>query len=130
MTPAIPDFHDGLLEGVTLSPEKTLCLQLRAVSGERWAIYAPNLRRLKADNFCEGNIIFEFNVYSGRDCPEALIKKLQGYSGENASHRLAGDLRQIADENWTLLEITSSYGCELLALSEANPDSLGVVELK
>jgi len=82
------------------------------------------LHRLKADNFSEGNIIFEINVYAGHECPAELIQKLQGYTKEKAADLLSGDLMKITAHNWTLVELTSSYGCELLALSEAEAESV------
>jgi hypothetical protein len=120
----LPDLHDGFLDGIYVSTDKKLILNCRDVTNRPWVITVPRIRRLKADNFSEGNIIFEVNIYSGQDCPVNLIRKLQGYLNEGSESLLAGDLKIIAENNWTLVEVTSSYGCELLALSEAGPESV------
>lgn len=118
----LPDLHDGYLEGILVSKDKTLMLSCRDAMSREWLITVPKLHRLKADNFSEGNIIFEINLYVGDNCPHVLIQKLQGYREEMAAESLSKDLEKISKGNWTLVEITSSYGCELLALSEAEPN--------
>lgn len=116
---SFPDLHDGYLEGILVSKDKNLILSCRDVTSREWLITVPKLHRLKADNFSEGNIIFEITLYVGDNCPHILIRKLQGYREEKAAESLSNDLEKISKGNWTLVEITSSYGCELLALSEA-----------
>lgn len=116
---AIPDFHDGFLDAIILAHDRQLILKLRSVAGSHWTVVIPKLIRLRADGFAEGNIIFEINVYSGRNCPEQLVRKVYGYNEERSAMLLSKNLETIASENWTLFELSASYGCELLALSAA-----------
>ncbi|MCX6972329.1 MAG: hypothetical protein NTV93_19570 [Verrucomicrobia bacterium] len=123
--PDLPDLHDGYLIGIILSGNKTLALHCRDVKNRTYEICIPKIQSLKADNFLEGNIIFEINLYSGSECSPELVAKVKSYNNE-ASTFLQRDLELIASQKWTLIELVSSYGCDLLALSQAGVEEIHV----
>jgi hypothetical protein len=110
-----PDLHDGQLTGISMGDDETLTLYCSSVGGGSCTLRIPNVTRLRADNFREGNVIFEVNVYEGEECPEALVGRLYN-EGQNGGN-LASHMLEIRQKRWALFELTSSYGCELLALS-------------
>ena len=75
------DLHDGTLTGMLLYGDKVLELRFADVNGRRYVVRLQQLHRLRADNFREGNIIFEANVYDV-DFPRELIKKVFGEDSE------------------------------------------------
>jgi hypothetical protein len=117
------DLHDGYLHGIVVYGEKMLVLFCTTVNGKDCTVTIPGLVRLRANNFNEGNIIFELNFHRGSACPSDLVGKLRGYDLKDAE-RLSADLRNIGERNWTLLELTSSYGCDLLALFDGAPEAV------
>ena len=72
----IPDLHDGERTGIALVNKK-LILYCSTVTGERYKLSFLGLRRLRAENVREGNLIFETNIYQD-DIPTALVKKAFG----------------------------------------------------
>jgi hypothetical protein len=112
-----PDLHDGFLRGVVLGDQEIVELLCSDVDGRRYVLRLPKLMALRADNFLQGNIIFEVNVYT-TDFPQDLIKRVYGADGDGEPDWLSARLQEMRDQSWTLLEITSSYGCELLALAK------------
>jgi hypothetical protein len=111
-----PDFHDGSLTGIILPEAETLELRCADVNGRRYILRLPQLVSLRADNFREGNIILDASVYES-DFPPELIKKVFGEDANGEPAWLAGRIEALREGSWTLLELTSSYGCELLALA-------------
>lgn len=118
------NLHDGYLNGIVVRAEETLVLYCKTADGKTCTVTIPGLMRLRADNFNEGNIIFELNFYQGLDCPKDLVKKLKGYDGIRDAETFSGDMNSIEEHNWTLLELTSSYGCDLLALFDRPPEAV------
>ena len=119
-----PDLHDGKLLGLKITKEKILQLDCIDVFGTNWNILIPKIERLRATNFLEGNIIFEINFYQGSNCPPNLVKELFGYTEDEPNNYFKGSMSDIKKRNLILVEMTSSYGCELLALSSAERSSI------
>lgn len=118
------DLHDGYLNGIVVRSENTLVLYCKTADGKSCNVTIPGLVRLRANNFNEGNIIFELNFHRGSGCPEDLIKKLRGYDDITNAETLSADMRNVEERNWTLLELTSSYGCDLLALFDCSAEAV------
>lgn len=118
------DLHDGYLNGIVVRAENTLVLHCKTADGKTGTLTIPGLVRLRADNFNEGNIIFELSFHRGRECPEDLVKKLKGYDEIRDAETLSRDMKNIEERNWTLLELTSSYGCDLLALFDCSAEAV------
>ncbi|MBA3353104.1 MAG: hypothetical protein H0U23_11925 [Blastocatellia bacterium] len=110
------DLHDGYLNGLLIEAETTLILHCKTEDGRACTFTMPGMVRLRANNFREGNIIFELNIYQGPECPIELVKQLKEYEEARTDEMLSKDMEIIVQGNWTLVELTSSYGCDLLAL--------------
>ena len=115
-----PELHDGFLRGITVSPSKTLTVACSTLSGENVELVLEDVVRLRADNFREGNIIFEVRLLRGSACSPELVRKVFNYSDEEAARLLPRDMRTIANESWNLIAIDSSYGCELVAIARGS----------
>jgi hypothetical protein len=46
------------------------------------------------------------------------------YDEDEAARYLPEKMKEITDGGWTMLEISTSYGCELAALSKAHADKM------
>jgi len=124
-----PQPHDGLLLGIVLSEErKDLALLCRQGDGKDFSLVVPKLERLRADNFLAGNIILRISIYEGERCPAAIVRWMFDYDDDEARKHLANHMKAITDGRWTVVEITTSYGCDLVALSEAHADEIMVGE--
>jgi hypothetical protein len=125
-----PDLHDGLLVGLVLSPPKSLTLVCKTVDGTDCNVVVTKIEHLRADNFLQGNIIFEICIYEGRNCSLDALKKLYAVKEDQQLDRFLPDaMAKIIRERWSLLELGSSYGCELLALSREPHDRI-IVSVK
>jgi hypothetical protein len=77
----------------------------------------PALKRLKADNFLQGNIIFEIAVFNS-DFPISSVRRAFGLEDEIDPPWLAQQMTEMNKYNWTLFELSSSYGCDLVAIAQ------------
>jgi hypothetical protein len=110
-----PSLHDGHLFSLELRG-RDLYMRCEDYEGADWTVIVKDVVHLKADDFWEGNIIFEFAKYVGPDCPEDLLRKVENFDNPYVSRDFAPRLAEIHASNMTLLELGSSYGCSLLAL--------------
>jgi hypothetical protein len=116
-----PEFHDGLLLGIVMSPsDKSLTVHCQTIDKEDCRLTIPQIVRLRADDFRQGNIIFEMTLREGPEVPEEAVRKLWQFEGDMAAKHLATLMRKIQSDRWILFEIGSSYGCELLAVSQGS----------
>lgn len=111
-----PDFHDGALAGLRVVDKSTLELYCSTHEGDSYTVSLPGLEALKVDNFLQGNIIFEIELFNA-NFPIELVKRAFSLSAEEYPPWLQQKITQMTDEGWTLLELSSSYGCELAAIA-------------
>jgi hypothetical protein len=114
-----PDLHDGFLRGIVLSEPETVELLCSDVKGHLYTLRLAGLVALRADNFLQGNVIFEVNEYRA-EFPRGLIKRVYGEDAESEPDWLSLRVQELSENSWTLLEVTTSYGCELLALARGH----------
>jgi hypothetical protein len=120
-----PGLHDGLLLGIVLSPNgDKLTLLCRDVDGKEFRLTIPELVRLRVDEFMLGNIIFDVSIREGDNCPPESVQRAYSYDDDSARKYLPSRLKEIRDGRWTLVEVGTSYGCELFALSRAHADQI------
>lgn len=114
--------HDGHLLGlILLDKANELELRLGTAMGDKITIKVPHLVALQANNFRQGNIVFEISLYTEDNCPVGCLQKAYGYDKMEWEQYGANKLSEIG-RNWSLIEIRESYGCELYALSGAKVD--------
>jgi hypothetical protein len=107
-----PSLYDGALYGILTTPNAELWLFCETAEGETLELRLPGLMSLRCDNFREGNIIFEVNE-SRSAAPIRLLRQVLGYDEAYPEQP-----PEIPEGEWTLFEVTSSFGCELRALAK------------
>ena len=116
--PGTPDFHDGHLTGLVLVDGR-LDLYCATVQGEEYVWRIRQLRRLCAESFREGNIIFEITLHPAHTVP-ALVTRAFGHSGAEEPKWLSVESARLQNVGGSVIEVTSSYGCELIAVFDGD----------
>ena len=118
-----PDFHDGCLKGMMLEANDQLSLHCEGVDGTKSQILIPGISILRANNFREGNIIFGFRIYTGDQYRRDLIGSKDD-SGLPIDDDIDRSMSKIAEHRWSLFQLVSSYGCELLVLFDGKREDV------
>jgi hypothetical protein len=125
-----PSLHDAELLGlIQVDKHQHVFLFVQPGSGNRIALVLQGVVLLRADNFCQGNIVLDVAVEIGDQTDLLSIKNSLKYL-----HRLADikaekallaagsvidkQLVKIQSGEFLILTISPSYGCELVALCE------------
>lgn len=77
---------------------------------------ATELVRLRMDNFLEGNIIFEIATFPAAHCPVSIVERLFPTTPLGIEPLAQVEPQQAIAGRWTYLQVTTSYGCDLVAL--------------
>ena len=112
-----PQLHDGLLEGIIVTNDKSSTLTLRDISGVRYELELGAVEYLCENDFREGNIILDLTVEWGKNCDVSLLRTL--FSNKQLERHpgfLDALLQRIEAEGLALVSIDPSYGCSFLAL--------------
>ena len=112
----IPDLHDGTITGLRLIEPTSLRVDVSDWRGNRYAITLTGLQRLKCLDFREGNIILDVDVYRGVLPPESALREVLNRRNNETSEHMKNLSRSIEVGDMTLLNITPSYGCEVIAI--------------
>ena len=122
-----PDFHDGTLTGIRVVDGSRLELSCATLDKEPYLLSLSGLESLRADNFLQGNIIFEVEVFDAA-LPLHLVKRVFGIDSDERPAWLEAKLEEMKHGRWLLIEVSSSYGCELVALGrgEIRVDKLSI----
>lgn len=112
--PTLPDFHDGHLTGIIVG-DGSADLLCSTVHGDKYTWHLFGVQRLRADNFRQGNIIFEIILHQ-KDFPSNLVKTAFGYDREDEPAWLAAEILKLRDERGMVLEVGSSYGCHVVVV--------------
>ena len=125
----IPDLHDGFLTGLSIiseSGKKNLEILTLDVNQKKYKLVIKDLIHLRADNFLQGNIICDIHMYVGESCPSQLVCKHYDYTDQDTTVYMPDKLNEIHSNNWFLIELISSYGCELLGLFKSSINDIVV----
>jgi len=116
-----PDFHDGLFLGIDLRTESVGQVFLRDLDGRDGCLTLHFLTRLRCDDFREGNIILDVNIYHCDEPPIDHINWLYSIDGRQAStgYCLEQSAR-VKDGTATLVVLSASYGGVLAAMCETH----------
>jgi hypothetical protein len=109
-----PKFHDARLTGIELHSEHDVRLSIQASARDRYIVALLGVRRLRADEFREGNIILDVTIERGADCDPDLLAEL--YDLRDGNPYVATLLSEVRTNNLALAQLNPSYGCRLLAL--------------
>jgi hypothetical protein len=110
-----PAVHDGHLMGMLIEKPGRVRLVVELVTGESVSLIMDGVRRMKADDFWEGNIILSVSVTSGSDLSMADIADAYGESRYNTTY-LPKALEEHRAAGLMVVRVDPSYGCTLVCL--------------
>ena len=112
-----PDLHDGLLRGIIVSKDKQADLIVYDTGGKEYLISLRNVKRLRAKDFFEGNILFDITLFRLESCPMNLLEDLYGIANKFGDSTFIETLKQTEGlEGYHVIDVSPSYGCSLVAL--------------
>ena len=123
-----PNLHDAMLHGIVVTERDELWLLCRTEQGTRYQLDVPRVRYLRAENFRQGNIIFDVKLVSGPGVDRSTLEWLLYHDrpADQASvNALANDVER---GDCTLVEVTTSYGCCLVAVAAVPASEVRVSE--
>jgi hypothetical protein len=103
-------FHDGFVEGFLIKDSQVIIF-LKTSEKELFALIADDVAGMRADNFKEGNIIFDVVIRQGSDLVPGDMDGYDFATGPLGESQRTTVLERSRNENRLALEITSSYGC-------------------
>ncbi|WP_156383076.1 hypothetical protein [Rhizobium sp. Root483D2] len=118
-----PWFHDGGLTGITVEDD-VVKLGLKMVDGQQFSLTLSDTVAFVATDFQLGNIIFDIRLSKCTDITQDRLSALYPSPHQSAAERFHDAYGKAIDEKraeiligkLTLFELTSSYGCEIVAL--------------
>jgi hypothetical protein len=108
-----PDFHDGYLDGLFVSG-KTARIFLRTLAGQTYTLILREVERLHAENFLEGNIVFDVKFLQPEQLTREDVLEVYGYSEQSLV--MQDWIRDATQRGLHAVAISSSYGCSVLGL--------------
>jgi len=112
-----PDLHDGLLSGIIVSKDKQVDLIVYDAGGKEYLISLRSVKRLRAKDFFEGNILFDITLFRLKSCPMDLLEELYGIDNKSGDSTFIKKLKQTKElEGYHIIDVSPSYGCSLVAL--------------
>ena len=112
-----PDLHDGLLRGISVSKDKQADLMVCDINAKEYLISLRNVKRLRAKDFCEGNILFDLTFFGLKNCPQNLLEQLYDLNIKAPDSTFIDRLKNTEElSGYRVLDVSSSYGCSLIAL--------------
>lgn len=122
-----PNFHDGYLEGIMLEENDKVLLHCKTFDGMQVQIIIPNASLLNADNFRQGNIISDIRVYNSDQYRADLAERGEGF--DKQIHKdIDMRMKKSPERGWSLFELMSSYGCDLLVLFDGKREDVKFIE--
>lgn len=106
-------FHDGFVEGFLIRDSQVIIF-LSTREKEAFALIADDVAGMRADNFKEGNIIFDIAVRRGFDMTRSDMDGYDFTTGSLGENKSSETLERSRKENRVALEISSSYGCNCI----------------
>jgi hypothetical protein len=114
----LPKFHDGYLDGVLTSEDKTARFFLRTMDGKLYTLVLRGLELMTVKNFKQGNIIFDLLFFTAEQLTVERIAEI--YEVEPNSAMAQKMFLHARSKCLQALEMSSSYGAECVALFNAS----------
>jgi hypothetical protein len=112
----LPNLHDGTIDMLSLKANNVLEIGLTDVKNVRYRLVLSGLERLRCQDFREGNIILDVSLVNGQSPDKDALRELFGLTNDQTPHFLAQIIVKIEQGLLAFVNITPSYGCEVLAL--------------
>jgi hypothetical protein len=120
----LTDFHDCNLIGIELKDPNLVELKVKDEDGSIWHINVPKVSRLTSDNFWEGNIILSMSLRRSDTITTKEVQEL--YHLSDSSPKLEELANKARCNNWSLVIIDATYGCNLILLSTASVEEIQI----
>ena len=114
----IPSFHDGFFDGVWIAGEKRVEIFLRTAEKRRYVMVLYGVEALHISNVREGNIVLNLEFVGADQLTEADMEELYELSEVEKDEQIARLLVSARQSQLTLLQMSSSFGAECVALIE------------
>jgi len=73
-----PNLHDARLLGMFVSDNKTATVLFRSENGQRHELLLKEVEHLVANDFREGNIVLDVEIYDGESFDSKLLSEIYG----------------------------------------------------
>lgn len=104
-------FHDGLLDGLLLEGDSAYIF-LSTEQKDPFVLQAHGVTSLMADQFRQGNIIYEVLLRSSDEISQEDVTSLFGFKNDEQAFL---HLEKVRGQQLCLIEINCSYGASVLA---------------
>lgn len=125
-------FHDGFYNGLLIR-EGSVDLFVETLEKERFVLSASGVVSLLSRGIREGNIIFGIECRATSEITLGDIREVHGFAGGPQDEAYAQKaMAEVADQNLSLLVMSSSYGGDCLLLAKSfvlQPESHWIGEL-
>jgi hypothetical protein len=114
-----PNLHDGSLIGIRIPEGGTIELSVSDTLSNRYCITFEGVVEFFATDFRAGNIILDVSLFHGAEVGLGQLATLRDVDTDIA--RSAAEMQRILDkvhaESLWVVELTSSYGCQLIGVA-------------
>jgi hypothetical protein len=114
---ANPNLHDGLLLGI-LTSDKIVDLIVADIEKRKYQIKLHDIVILYATQFKEGNSILDVTIARGSEVRADDLSLLHSSDLAPNAQYMEKLLERIGKELLFVLQVSPSYGCELLAIAK------------
>lgn len=112
------DLHDWNITAIQINKEGNQAfIYACSPNRDQAVIVLDRLYRFRVDNFCEGNIILDYEWYAPDEMPGTLIVWL--FHLDESAGALQSVINDIKKRDLKLFSLVPSYGCEILALCQS-----------
>jgi hypothetical protein len=113
---ALPSFHDGSFDGVWIPADGKVHLFLTTVENKQFTVALEGVKALHLWNIRAGNIVFDVSLIDTDQLTGAHMESAYELSDIARDQSIASHLASARQEGLRMLEMTTSYGAEGVAL--------------
>jgi hypothetical protein len=107
-----PNLHDARLLGMFVSDNKTATVLFRSENGQRHELLLKEVEHLVANDFREGNIVLDVEIYDGESFDSKLLSEIYGKNYLTAHPGFESEIRRkVKNGELKLVSVNPSYGC-------------------
>ena len=114
-----PNLHDARLLGMFVSDNKIATVLFRSENGQRHELLLKEVEHLVANDFREGNIVLDVEIYDGESFDSRLISEIYGKNYPHCHPGFESEIRRkVKNDELKLVSVNPSYGCSLLCIAK------------
>ncbi len=114
----VNSLHDAQIRGILLTAKNSANLLVELTDHTRRSISFNDVKRLRVENFREGNTILEFSVTRGEDIDPADVA--YAYDLDMVVDKFLGaELNRLRQGDWLVIKIEPSFGCFAICICKS-----------